>query len=81
MGSGVGVHSDDQINDLTEQERQMLKQFIMMQLQNSPEIRQMILDEAGGAQGVLPIFLAHNPDIKQRLVDGSAELLQRLKRK
>ena len=81
MGSGVGVHTKDQIAGLTEQERQMLKQFIMMQLQNSTEIRQMILDETNREQGILPRFLAHNPNIRQKLEDASKELLDRLKQK
>jgi hypothetical protein len=81
MGSGVGVHTDDQVNDLTPEERRILKQFIISQLQTSSEIRELINDDRLRDKSVLPTFLAMNENIRNKLVDASEELFQRLKKK
>jgi hypothetical protein len=81
MGSGVGVHTDEQVGDLTPEERRLLKQFIVLHLQTAGEIREIIIDEKKREQGVLPKFLAENEDIRRKLEDASKELFQRLKKK
>jgi hypothetical protein len=81
MGSGVGVHTDEQVGDLTPEERRLLKQFIILHLQTASDIREIISDDKEREKSVLPTFLNTNPKIQQKLVDASEELLQRLKKK
>jgi hypothetical protein len=38
----MGVHDEDELNDLTEDQRQQLRQEMLRQLQTSPEIRAII---------------------------------------
>jgi hypothetical protein len=42
MGDMVGVHTDDELEGLTAKQRKQLKQEILKQLHNSPQIRAVI---------------------------------------
>jgi hypothetical protein len=45
MGDRVGVFTEAEVEDLSEQDREQLKQQILQQLQNNPDIRARINEE------------------------------------
>jgi hypothetical protein len=76
MGSAVGVHSKDEVKDLTPDERALLKQHVLHHLQTSEEIQKII-----GANPKLLKALTKDPKIKTLLRKKARPLYSRLNQK
>jgi hypothetical protein len=73
MGSPVGVFTDDEVKELTINEKNLLKEHIIQHIQTSAEIRRIISDD--------PKLLTGNPKIRKILRRKAGKLQRRLKKK
>jgi hypothetical protein len=72
MGDMVGVYTEDELKGLSPQDRNLLKQKVLQQLQTSPAIWAIINKDPG--------ILTRDPHIKPILQRGARPLLNRLKK-
>lgn len=72
MGSTVGVFGDNEVEELTEQDKTMLKEHILHHIQTSPDIRRIISEN--------PKLLTENEDIRNILRRKANKLRNRLKK-
>jgi hypothetical protein len=64
MGNGTGVHKEDQVKNLTPEQRRQLRAEIIQQvrqLYDSKDIKEMPSDQD------LESFMQKNPDIRQKV--------------
>jgi predicted ABC-class ATPase len=74
MGSTVGVHTDEEVQNLDANEKALLKDHILQHLSSSEDIRQIVSQDLSG-------FMDKNPEIQKTLKEKSSALLNRLKQK
>jgi translation initiation factor 2 alpha subunit (eIF-2alpha) len=55
MGSEVGVFDDDEVEELTKQDKKILKEHILHHIQTSPQIRGIISDKPKAVTGIKKI--------------------------
>jgi hypothetical protein len=73
MGDMVGVFSDDEVKELNDKDRALLKQHILHHIQTSAEIRRII--------DANPKLLTRDPGIRKTLRTKAGNLHKRLKKK
>jgi hypothetical protein len=73
MGDMVGVHDVEELKGLNDQDRELLKQHILQQLQTNPDIRAIIEKD--------PMILTRDEHINPILKRMARPLLDRLKQK
>jgi hypothetical protein len=59
MGSAVGTFTDEEVENLSPENRDQLKQAALQELRNNPDIRRIIEED--------PTILTTNPDINEIL--------------
>jgi hypothetical protein len=73
MGSPVGVFTDEEVKELTINEKRLLKEYIIQYIVTSAEIRRVISDN--------PKLLTRNAKIRKVLRRKAGKLHRRLKKK
>ena len=73
MGDEVGVYTDDEVTDLDDKEKALLKEHILNHIQTSVEIRRIVSAD--------PTILTSNEYIRKILRTKTGALQRRLKKK
>jgi hypothetical protein len=73
MGNEVGVYEDQEVQDLTPQEREQLKKHTLEQLHASQEVREII--------NKYPVLVTKDPNINKALRAVLDPRLDRIKKK
>jgi hypothetical protein len=73
MGDEVGVYNDDEVKDLDDKEKALLKEHILNHIQTSAEIRRIVSAD--------PTILTSNENIRRILRTKTGALQRRLKKK
>jgi len=63
MGTGVGVHTDKEVEKLSKEQREQLKEEIVRRLRTSDDILRIIMSD----RDLLPEFMKRHPEIKEIL--------------
>ena len=71
MGNGVGVFTDEELEDLNENEHKMLRNFTFVQLLASKEVRDIVEKN--------PLLVTKIPEINKVLRDHLSPMLNRMK--
>jgi hypothetical protein len=72
MGVPVGVFDDEEVKNLSEADKRLLKEYILGQIQTSEEVRRIIRDN--------PRILTVDPDVRTILRQKAGTLKDRLAR-